>query len=113
MWSAASAGAASTSGRRVCPGSATRCSDFRTLEALARKLLPVYALALDLPREYFLPLFDGAHINLRLSHYPAGAAAEDNQFGIAPHADAGFMTLFPQSAVPRPEIPRRGGRWLA
>src|SRR5437762_10958947 len=49
---------------------------FRTLEALAQKLLPVYALALDLPREYFPPLFHGAHINLRLSHYPACAAAE-------------------------------------
>jgi len=86
---------------------------FRTMEALARKLLPVYALALDLPREYFLPLFDGAHINLRLSHYPAGEAAEDNQFGIAPHADAGFMTLLPQSAVPGLEIRSRAGRWLA
>ena len=44
---------------------------FRTMEALGRKLLPLYALALEMPREYFLPLFDGAHINLRLSHYPA------------------------------------------
>src|SRR6266849_2872851 len=66
-----------------------------------------------LPREYFLPLFDGAHINLRLSHYPAGEAAEENQFGIAPHADAGFMTLLPQSAVPGLEIRCRAGRWLA
>jgi isopenicillin N synthase-like dioxygenase len=85
---------------------------FRTMEALARQLLPIYALALDLPREFFLPLFEGAHINLRLSHYPAGAAAEDNQFGIAPHADAGFMTLLPQSAVPGLEIRTAAGRWL-
>ena len=70
------------------------------MEALGQKLLPLYALALDLPRDYFLPLFDGAHINLRLSHYPANAAAEDNQFGIAPHADAGFLTMLPQSEVP-------------
>jgi len=29
------------------------------------------------------------------------AAAEDNQFGIAPHADAGFLTMLPQSEVER------------
>src|SRR5438067_12879398 len=44
---------------------------------------------------------------------PANAAAEDNQFGIAPHADAGFMTLLPQSAVPGLEIRTRAGDWLA
>jgi isopenicillin N synthase-like dioxygenase len=86
---------------------------FRTMEALGQKLLPLYALALDMPRGYFLPLFEGAHINLRLSHYPADAAAEDNQFGIAPHADAGFLTMLPQSAVPGLEIRTASGRWLA
>jgi isopenicillin N synthase-like dioxygenase len=86
---------------------------FRTMEALGQKLLPLYALALDLPRDYFLPLFDGAHINLRLSHYPANAAAEDNQFGIAPHADAGFLTMLPQSEVPGLEIRTTAGSWLA
>jgi isopenicillin N synthase-like dioxygenase len=86
---------------------------FRTMEALGQKLLPVYALALGLPRDYFVPLFEGAHINLRLSHYPANAAAEDNQFGIAPHADAGFLTMLPQSAVPGLEIRTASGSWLA
>jgi len=86
---------------------------FRTMEALGQKLLPLYALALDMPRDYFVPLFDGAHINLRLSHYPANAGAEDNQFGIAPHADAGFLTMLPQSEVPGLEIRTASGRWLA
>jgi isopenicillin N synthase-like dioxygenase len=86
---------------------------FRTMEAFGRKLLPLYALALGMPRDYFLPLFDGAHINLRLSHYPANAAAEDNQFGIAPHADAGFLTMLPQSEVPGLEIRTTSGSWLA
>jgi isopenicillin N synthase-like dioxygenase len=86
---------------------------FRTMEMLGQKLLPLYALALDMPREYFLPLFDGAHINLRLSHYPANKAAEDNQFGIAPHADAGFLTMLPQSEVPGLEIRTTSGKWLA
>jgi len=86
---------------------------FRAMEALGQKLLPVYALALDLPRDYFLSRFEGAHINLRLSHYPANAATEDNQFGIAPHADAGFLTMLPQSAVPGLEIRTTSGSWLS
>lgn len=86
---------------------------FRAMEALGQRLLPLYALALDMPRDYFLPFFDGAHINLRLSHYPADAAAEDNQFGIAPHADAGFLTMLPQSEVPGLEIRTTSGNWLA
>lgn len=85
---------------------------FRTMEALGQKLLPLYALALDMPRDWFVPRFDGAHINLRLSHYPADAAAEDNQFGIAPHADAGFLTMLPQSEVPGLEIRTASGKWL-
>src|SRR5438874_8762857 len=44
---------------------------------------------------------------------PANAAAADNQFGIAPHADAGFLTMLPQSAVPGLEIRTIAGRWLA
>jgi isopenicillin N synthase-like dioxygenase len=91
----------------------TMLAYFRTMETLARKLLPLYALALEMPRDYFVPLFEGAHINLRLSHYPADASAEDNQFGIAPHADAGFLTMLPQSAVPGLEIRTTSGDWLA
>jgi isopenicillin N synthase-like dioxygenase len=61
-------------------------------------LLPLYAVALDLPPAYFQGFFDPSLATLRLSHYPAVDAAED-QWGIDPHSDAGFMTLLPTNPV--------------
>jgi isopenicillin N synthase-like dioxygenase len=82
------------------------------MEALGQSLLPLYDLALGLPVGFFLNRFEGAHINLRLSHYPPDLAAEDNQFGIAPHTDSGFITFLPQSSVPGLEIRTTSGRWI-
>jgi isopenicillin N synthase-like dioxygenase len=82
------------------------------MEALGQSLLPLYDLALDMPTGFFRDRFEGAHINLRLSHYPPNLAAEENQFGIAPHTDSGFMTFLPQSAVPGLEIRTVAGKWI-
>jgi isopenicillin N synthase-like dioxygenase len=83
------------------------------MERLGQSLLPLYDLALDMPPGFFRHRFEGAHINLRLSHYPPNLAAEDNQFGIAPHTDSGFITFLPQSAVPGLEIRTVTGKWIA
>jgi len=83
------------------------------MERLGQSMLPLYDLALGLPPGYFRERFEGAHINLRLSHYPPGLMAEDNQFGIAPHTDSGFITFLPQSAVPGLEILTVTGKWIA
>ncbi|HEY0181422.1 MAG TPA: 2-oxoglutarate and iron-dependent oxygenase domain-containing protein, partial [Rhodopila sp.] len=83
------------------------------MEALGQSMLPLYELALGTPKGFFRERFEGAHINLRLSHYPANLAAEDNQFGIAPHTDSGFMTFLPQSAVPGLEILTVTKKWIA
>jgi isopenicillin N synthase-like dioxygenase len=82
------------------------------MEQLGQSMLPLYDLALGLPRGFFRGKFEGAHINLRLSHYPT-TAAEDNQFGIAPHTDSGFITFLPQSAVPGLEILTVTKKWIA
>ncbi len=83
------------------------------MERLGQGMLPLYDHALGLPPGYFRERFEGAHINLRLSHYPPSLAAEDNQFGIAPHTDSGFMTFLPQSEVPGLEILTVTGKWIA
>jgi hypothetical protein len=82
------------------------------MEALGQSMLPLYDLALGMPQGWFRERFEGAHINLRLSHYPPSLAAEDNQFGIAPHTDSGFMTFLPQSAVPGLEIMTVTKKWI-
>jgi isopenicillin N synthase-like dioxygenase len=83
------------------------------MERLGQSMLPLYDLALGLPPGYFRQRFEGAHINLRLSHYPPNLTPEDNQFGIAPHTDSGFMTFLPQSEVPGLEIRTMTGKWIA
>jgi len=84
---------------------------FGVMEALCHRLLPLYAWALDLPGGFFDEPFHEAQITLRLSHYPP-VAHEDEQFGLAPHTDSGFMTLLPDNEVEGLSIRPPGGDWL-
>jgi FAD dependent oxidoreductase/2OG-Fe(II) oxygenase superfamily len=69
---------------------------YARLEAFAKSLLPLFAIALDLPADWFDAPFTDAQCTLRLSHYPPTQYA-DNQFGISPHTDSSFLTILPQS----------------
>jgi isopenicillin N synthase-like dioxygenase len=84
---------------------------YDTVERLARALLPLYARALELPEDWFEEAFDWPQASLRLTHYPP-LPREDNQFGIAPHTDAGFLTILPQSDVTGLHIRPRGQDWM-
>ncbi len=68
-----------------------------TVEALALRLLPVYAVALDLAPDHFEPAFSHPFWRLRLSHYPADPPGPDGAFGIAPHVDTTVFTLLLQN----------------
>ena len=74
-------------------------------------LLPLLAAHLDLPTDVFDTAFAESQFSFRLTHYPP-VAAEPNQFGIAPHTDANFMTFLAQSDVPGLQIRMPDGRWL-
>jgi isopenicillin N synthase-like dioxygenase len=82
-----------------------------TIDALARRLLPVCAVALDLPPDYFDAAFAESQFSFRLSHYPPVDAAP-NQFGIAPHTDANFLTFLAQTDVPGLQVRLPDGNWL-
>ena len=71
---------------------------WEAVEAFARRLLPAFAVALDLPPQAFDRAFEDAQCVLRLSHFPP-AQYRNNQFGLAPHTDANFFTVLPQSNV--------------
>lgn len=77
---------------------------------LARRLLPVYATALDLEADFFAEGFTHPFSRLRMTHYPSnptadnGTATDSNgadsnpvgelgSFGIPPHVDTTFITL--------------------
>jgi len=81
------------------------------MEAFTNRLLPAVAVSLDLDPGFFLPHFVDSQFNLRLSHYPP-ETAEANQFGIAPHTDANFMTFLAQSDVPGLQVRTTSGDWM-
>ena len=82
------------------------------MESLGLRLLPLYALALDLPADYFAPAFKAPMFTLRMSHYPRQDVVQDNEFGLAPHTDTSFMTMLAQNDVPGLSIRLPNGNWL-
>jgi isopenicillin N synthase-like dioxygenase len=80
------------------------------VDALGRKLMPLCAVALDLRPDVFDAAFAESQFSFRLTHYPP-AAAEVNQFGIAPHTDANFLTFLAQSEVPGLQVRTPDGTW--
>jgi isopenicillin N synthase-like dioxygenase len=87
------------------------CCD--ALEALGRSLLPLYALALGQPADFFDKPFADPMYTLRLSHYPQqDPTAPQDEFGIAPHVDTSFMTILAQNKVPGLSLRLPDGEWI-
>jgi isopenicillin N synthase-like dioxygenase len=84
----------------------------RTLEALCRRLVPLYASALDLPADFFDRCFAEPHIILRMSRYPVIDGEDETVASLVPHTDSGFMTLLPPNRVPGLSIQLPNGRWI-
>jgi len=80
------------------------------VDALGQKLLPLCAMALDLPPTAFDDAFAESQFSFRLTHYPPVAALA-NQFGIAPHTDSNFLTFLAQSEVPGLQVRMPDGAW--
>jgi isopenicillin N synthase-like dioxygenase len=83
-----------------------------TLEVLVRKLVRIYARALDLPAVYFDAAFADFQYKLRATHYPSQPEAPEDEFGIAPHTDTSFLTLLAPNEVPGLSIRTQSGRWI-
>lgn len=97
----------------VLPGFRAACTAYyETMEQLCHEwLLPLYAVALGLEPSFFQASFAPSLATLRLSHYPPVPAADD-QYGIDPHTDAGFMTLLPANPVDGLWIRPAGSEWF-
>jgi isopenicillin N synthase-like dioxygenase len=92
---------------------------FTALGAMCDRILPVFAVALGMPEDFFAPFFaNEGHANLRFLHYPPQDSDEDNLFGQAPHTDNSFMTALARTEVPGlavrlPPNGPMGGEWFA
>jgi len=85
---------------------------YSAMEAMATRLVPVVAIALDLPPDYFAEAFATPNCTIRLIHYPPHPDPEDNEFGFAPHTDNNFLTFLAQSALPGLQVRTAEREWI-
>jgi isopenicillin N synthase-like dioxygenase len=85
---------------------------YTAMETMTRRLVPVFAAALDLPSDYFDAAFAEPNCTIRLIHYPPQPEPDDNEFGFAPHTDNNFITFLAQSALPGLEVRTAEGEWI-
>ncbi len=78
---------------------------------LGLKLLPIFAVALELAPDYFDKYFKDPVMWSRNAHYPA-VEPEENQYGIAPHSDHSFLTMLPTTEVPGLQILTPDKQWI-
>jgi len=84
---------------------------YEALDRLAYRMLPLYAVALGVEPDYFLPAFQAPHSGLRVTHYPAAEYAA-REFGLAPHTDSSFITLLAQNKKAGLQIKGPDGEWV-
>ncbi|MBM3559771.1 MAG: isopenicillin N synthase family oxygenase [Alphaproteobacteria bacterium] len=80
--------------------------------ALAFRMLPVFARALDLPPDPLTPLFRDPTMVMRMVRYPAVGEIRSDQFGSNTHTDSSFITFLPQADVPGLQVQTPAGEWI-
>jgi isopenicillin N synthase-like dioxygenase len=80
---------------------------------LGFSMLRIFSRALELPEDFFHRHFSKPMPFVRLLHYPPQPATRaEDEFGIAPHTDYGFLTILAQDEVGGLQVKRRGGGWI-
>lgn len=84
------------------PGMATVFADYFTaMDALANRLMGLFAMALNLPADHFAAMIDRAPGALRALNYPAQATAPiPGQLRAGAHTDYGTLTILRQDDAP-------------
>jgi isopenicillin N synthase-like dioxygenase len=83
------------------------------LNDLGHDLLRVFGEALGLGETFFAPHFRKPMPFMRAIHYPPQEPTRaENEFGIAPHTDYGFLTILAQDDVGGLQVKRRDGGWI-
>jgi isopenicillin N synthase-like dioxygenase len=81
--------------------------------ACARDLLRAFALALDLPADFFADKFDCPLARGSAIYYPPQPPGlGEAQFGVGPHSDYGCLTLLWQDDSGGLQVQGRSGAWI-
>ena len=82
------------------------------LEALGKRLLPVFARALEMQPDFFNEAFVAPLYRLRMTHYPPRPNVPADEFGIAPHVDTTFCTILAQDRPGLTIFSERRRQWI-
>ena len=82
------------------------------MQHLGRRMVRIYAVALELPETYFDAMFQQPTLVQRLTHYPARPQRDEDEYSIAPHTDSGFMTMLAPNDQPGLSIRLPEGSWI-
>lgn len=87
---------------------------FDTMDRLAGRLRSLFAVALELPPDFFEPFFDRHLSSLRVLNYPHQTAApETGQLRAGAHTDYGFLTILKSEDAPGGlQLLHRSGDWI-
>ena len=89
---------------------------YEALCDLGRRLSEGFALALDLPEDFFSGRLSQPTAILRILHYPPRKAlptrAEFPDVGCGAHSDYGYLTILAQDAVGGLQVQNRAGKWI-
>lgn len=89
------------------------CKDFNDdCRRLANRLMSGFAMALDLPSDFFTHKHQGVLQTLRLLHYPPSDSQADGQLGAGAHTDYGTLTLLFQDSSGGLEVMDNTGKWV-
>jgi isopenicillin N synthase-like dioxygenase len=80
--------------------------------AFSRKMMAIFALALDLPETYFDAATKFPMTGVRILHYPAQPTTDGEDIGLGAHTDYDLFTLVCQHDVPALEVLNANGIWI-
>ena len=84
---------------------------FHAVRDVGYRMLPAFALALDLPQDYFLPYHEDSFTTMRVMRYPPTPPGK-SQYGTAPHSDFGTITLLAQDGLGGLQVLTRSREWV-
>ena len=87
---------------------------YEAIRALGRNLFQAFAIALDLPDDFFEPLITKPLGQIRLIHYPPDQSEDaPTRWGIGPHTDYECFTILLQGDAGGLELMNAAGEWIA
>ena len=86
---------------------------YSAMENLSDLLTEIFARALSLPSDFFVPRMDRHISTLRLVNYPAlDAEPEPGAIRSGEHSDTGVLTILLIDDIPGLQVKKRDGEWI-